>query len=109
MSRRTFTVVFLVVTLLIAGVASFYASSNPDGLEYVAEKTGFIDTAEDHHTADGPLADYQTEGIDNERVSGGLAGIIGSLITLALAGGIFWVVRRRGDGRRVDDRVDERV
>ena len=33
--------------LLVAGVASYYASSHPDGLEHVAEQTGFIDSAED--------------------------------------------------------------
>ena len=31
----------LLVSLLVAGVASYYASCHPDGLEYVAEQTGF--------------------------------------------------------------------
>lgn len=88
----------LVVSLLVAGVASFYASSHPDGLEYVAEKTGFLDSAEDSATADSPLADYGVEGIDDERLSGGAAGVVGSLVVLALAGGLFWVIRRRGAG-----------
>ena len=34
-TRRLFAVA-LVVSLLLAGVASYYASSHPDGLEYVA-------------------------------------------------------------------------
>ena len=33
------------VTLIIAGAVSFFASSNPDGLEYVAEQEGFIDAS----------------------------------------------------------------
>lgn len=116
MSRRTFTIVALLVTLLIAGVGSFYASSHPDGLEFVAEKTGFLDSADEHGTADGPLADYQTKGVDNERLSGGIAGVAGSLVVLALAGALFWVVRRRGhdatDGVETADSdvtVDEQV
>lgn len=97
MKSRKFFVLFLLVSLLVAGVGSFYASSHPDGLEYVAEKTGFIDSAEDSATGDSPLADYGVKGVDNERLSGGLAGVIGCVVVLVLAGGLFLVVRRRDD------------
>jgi hypothetical protein len=96
MSRRALWVTGLVVALLVAGVLSFYASSSPDGLEHVAEQTGFIDSAQEHDAADSPLADYQTRGVDDERLSGGLAGVVGALVVLGLAGGLFWVIRRRG-------------
>ena len=96
MSTRRFFAVALVVTLLVAGVASHYASSHPDGLEHVAEQTGFIDSAEDSATADSPLADYQTSGVDDARISGGLAGVIGVVVMLVLSTGLFWLVRRRG-------------
>lgn len=95
MSRRTFFIVGLVVALLVAGVGSYYASSHPDGLEHVAEQTGFLDTAEDSAAADGPLADYQTSGVTNGRLSGGLAGVLGVLVTLLIAGGAAWLLRRR--------------
>lgn len=91
-----FLVVFLLVSLLVAGFVSFYASSNPDGLEHVAEQTGFLDTAEEHAAGDGPFADYQVTGVEDERLGGGLAGVLGSLVVLALAGGLFWLLRRRG-------------
>ena len=81
MSTRRFFAVALVVSLLVAGVASYYASSHPDGLEYVA---------------DSPLADYQTSGVDDARISGGLAGVIGVVVMLLLSTGLFWLVRRRG-------------
>lgn len=84
-----------VVALLLAGVVSYYASAHPDGLEYVAGKTGFLDSASEHGAADGPLADYGTKGVDNERLSGGLAGVIGTVVVLVLAGGLALVVRRR--------------
>lgn len=96
MRTRAFVLAGLVVALLLAGVASYYASSHPDGLEHVAETTGFIDSADEHPAGDGPLADYQTKGVDDARVSGGLAGVLGVLVTLALAGGIAFAVRRRG-------------
>lgn len=94
---RRFLLVFLLATLLTAGVASYYASSHPDGLEFVAEKTGFLDRAEDSPTASSPLADYSTRGVEDDRVSVGIAGIVGSVLVLALAGGLFWALRRPGD------------
>lgn len=95
MSTKRLFVVGLVVALLIAGVASYYASAQPDGLNYVAEKTGFIDAQETSPTDGGPLAGYETKGVDNPRLSGGLAGALGVLIVLLLAGGLAHVVRRR--------------
>lgn len=96
MRTRTFLLVGVVVTLLVAGVASYYASSHPDGLEHVAEQTGFLDSADDSPTADSPLADYQTSGVDDGRLSGGVAGVVGVALVLVLAGGLAWAVRRRG-------------
>ena len=87
--------VVLVAALLIAGLGSYYASTHPDGLEYVAEQTGFLDHAEDSAAGDSPFADYQTTGVDDARLSGGLAGVIGVLLVLASAAGLFWLVRRR--------------
>ena len=95
MKRKTLLVTGLLLALLIAGVGSFYASGHPDGLEYVAGKTGFLDTAEDSPAGGGPFADYSTKGVDDARLSGGLAGVGGSLLVLVLGGGLFWVLRRR--------------
>jgi len=95
MRSRAFLVTGLIVAVLVAGVASFYASSHPDGLEYVAEKTGFLDSAEDSPTGESPFADYSTKGVEDDRVGGGIAGIVGAVLTLLLAGGLFWALRRR--------------
>ncbi len=103
MKTRTFVLSGLLVALLLAGGLSFYASSHPDGLEYVAEKTGFLDSAEDHAADDGPFADYATKGVDDTRLSGGVAGVTGVLITLVLAGGIGFAVRRRGSHAEATD------
>ncbi len=96
MRTRTFLLTGLLVALLLGGVASYYASNHPDGLVYVAEKVGFLDTADDQPAAaDGPMAGYQVKGVDDPRLSGGLAGVVGIVITLALAGGLALAVRRR--------------
>lgn len=84
----------LVVALMCAGFLSFYASSFPDGLEFVAEEHGFAQTATESVSADGPLADYQIAGIDDVRLSGGLAGVAGSLVVLALSMAVMRAVRR---------------
>lgn len=96
MRTRTFLLAGLVVALLLGGIGSFYASSHPDGLIHVAEKTGFLDSADDSATSDGPMAGYEVKGVDDPRLSGGLAGVVGIVVTLALAGGLALAVRRRG-------------
>lgn len=102
-----FFVGFGIIALLIAGLLSYLASSNPDGLDTVtlngcevtevdgAEQLSgecIAQNARDHALADSPLADY-TLGGNNGLV--GLAGVIGVVVTLALAGGLFWLVRPR--------------
>jgi cobalt/nickel transport protein len=107
MTRRTFFAAAVLLTLLVAGVASYYASSHPDGLEHVAAETGFGDSAEDSAAADSPLADYQTRGVDDERLSGALAGLAGVGLVALLGGGLFWTLRGRSPVTRDDtDRVE---
>jgi cobalt/nickel transport protein len=93
-SNKKFYVGALLVSLLLAGVVSFYASSHPDGLEKVATDIGFIETAEQHTIAEGPLADYGVKGVDNERLSVGLSGVIGVIGTAGIAAGLFYFLRK---------------
>ncbi|KAA1420747.1 cobalt ABC transporter permease [Mumia zhuanghuii] len=79
---------------ITAGIVSFYASGSPDGLEHVAGTQGFLDSATEHRFADWPLADYAVAGIDNARLSGGLAGLVGCAAVLLLAMGIGRMLRR---------------
>jgi cobalt/nickel transport system permease protein len=96
--QRTFSAAVLLFSLLLAGVVSWFASSSPDGLERVAEDKGFSDTARDHDLAGSPLADYGVKGVGDARLRGGLAGVIGVGITLALGSGVFLTLRRRNAG-----------
>ena len=84
-SLKNFYLSFFFVALFLAGVISYYASSNPDGLEKVAEDIGFIGTAQDSAVANSPLSDYGVVGVANERLSVGLSGIIGVIITAILS------------------------
>ena len=109
MRNRTLLLVGLLAALVLAGVVSYYASSEPDGLNRVAGDQGFSRTETDHRAADGPFAGYTTRGVDDGRLSGGLAGIVGTVVVLALAGGLAWGVRRRASGESRDDSSDERT
>ncbi|AEB43219.1 MULTISPECIES: PDGLE domain-containing protein [Micromonospora] len=98
----------LLVALLLAGVVSNFASPHPDGLDSSLREGCTVDAdgeitggscpaqQEKEHEIGGPLADYGIAGIDNELLSTGLSGVLGVLLTFALAGGAFWLVRRRG-------------
>jgi cobalt/nickel transport protein len=93
-STRTLVAAGLLVSLVLAGVVSFYASSSPDGLNRVALDNGFSSSQMSSRTSPGPLAGYETKGVENDRFSGGLAGVLGCLAVLSLSGGLVLVVRR---------------
>ncbi|WP_018333065.1 PDGLE domain-containing protein [Actinomycetospora chiangmaiensis] len=94
---------FLLVALLLAGGASYLASGSPDGLDAVTQ-TGCRETdgalqgwciaqnAGEHASAGSPFADYAVGGDD---ALTGVAGVVGVIATLVVAGGLFWLLRRR--------------
>ncbi len=49
----------------------------------------------EHALSDLPFADYATAGISNETLSLAVAGVVGTVVTLAVAAGIFLAVRER--------------
>ena len=105
MDRRLwwFLGIGLLVALIVAGVLSGFAADDPDGLERVVIDQGFDEATEDHALADSPLADYAVEGVEDERLSTGLAGVIGVAITLVVAGGLFYGMRLYGKARRAKE------
>jgi cobalt/nickel transport protein len=106
-----FFVGFALVALVIAGALSYFADSDPDGLDTATlEGCEVVETdageelvgdciarnSGEHHLADSPLADYSVGGDDRFT---GVAGVVGVLATLLVAGGLFWLLRRRGPTR----------
>ena len=92
---RTFVLGGLLVALVFAAVVSQFAVDDPDGLEKVAEDTGFIEAGGGHSLADSIFADYATAGISNETLSLAVAGIVGTVVTLLVSYGLFIAVRDR--------------
>lgn len=84
----------LIVSLVTAGLISQLASTDPDGLEYVAEREGFAVAEAEHDLADAPLADYGSNLGTDSRLGRGIAGISGVLLTLAVGYVVFRIARR---------------
>ncbi len=82
----------LALAFLLA-VFSPLASAYPDGLEWVAEEHGFIETARE------PLyeiiPDYVFPGISNEALATIVAGIVGTLIVFGVALAVGYTRRKR--------------
>jgi cobalt/nickel transport system permease protein len=85
-------VVGLVIALALA-ILSPLASANPDGLEWVAEQKGFLDTAQG--AVYNIIPDYVLPGIPNEALATILAGILGVILVLGVAMGIGYLRRNR--------------
>lgn len=90
-------VVGIGIALLIT-LFSPFASSEPDGLEKVAENEGFITQAEDAPYE--VIADYVLPWVDNEDLATVLAGIIGVLVVTAVALAAAFVLWRLRGARR---------
>ncbi len=94
----------IAISLLAAGIVSFYASSSPDGLEKVAEQQGFLEQAQDSANATLPTADYAIAGVENERLSVGLSGVLGVAVMIAVGFGLFWLIAK---GRKPAEATQE--
>ncbi len=79
-STRVLVLVGIAVALVMAGVVSRFASSDPDGLTKVSEDHGFAHTGTTH---DGLLT------------YGGESGLVGAVVVLAIVGAAVYLLRRR--------------
>jgi len=90
MSKKTL-MVGIVIALLIAGLAPFLASSNPDGLESAAEKFASAE-GRDYVAFDSPMPDYAIEGMG--KIGEVLAVMIGTLLMAVMAYGAGMVLKK---------------
>ncbi|MCK9352506.1 MAG: PDGLE domain-containing protein [Candidatus Pacebacteria bacterium] len=66
------------ISLFIGGFVSLFASSDPDGLNKVAEEKGFL--GQGSTLFSGAIPDYSFPGIANPDVAKSLAGVIGIVL-----------------------------
>ncbi|MFC3896788.1 PDGLE domain-containing protein [Lentzea rhizosphaerae] len=89
---KKFFIGFAVVSVLIAGVLSYFASGDPDGLDKTVEDTGIAAHAQEHPFAGSTFADYALGGDDKFT---GLAGVLGVIVVLAVSFSLFWFLRKK--------------
>ena len=90
---RMFLLGGLLVAIGLAMLVSGFASSAPDGLNKVAEDHGFAASAKEHLFENGPLAGYAVKGVNSDRLSTALAGLIGVLVTFGVGLALFALLR----------------
>ena len=84
-----------VIAIALVMLAPF-ASGSPDGLERVAEDSGFMSAA-----LSAPysiISDYQLPGVQNEAVATALAGVVGVTAVYLLVAGCAYLLHRRRTG-----------
>ena len=92
----------VLAAVIIAIAAPFLASGNPDGLESAASE---FESAEgkEKETHDSPLPDYSIPGIDDEGLSGVIAIVLGTVVTLmivmALLYGLMKIKRTKKENK----------
>jgi cobalt/nickel transport system permease protein len=96
----------LLIALALA-VASPLASVHPDGLEWVADRQGFLESAQ------GPafklIPSYLFPGISNAALATILAGVLGTLLVFVVALGVAYARRRRSPRRQAETGTDLQV
>jgi hypothetical protein len=97
---RRFLIAGLIVTLVVAVGVSQLSSSDPDGLEYVAEREGLEDSIAEHTFSDFALAEYGENLSDNDVLNTAVAGLIGVVATLTLGYLLFRMMARPRAGAR---------
>ena len=89
---RNLIIAGVIICIVIAVLAPFIASSNPDGLEKSAEQ---ISTTEEGGIYTAPFSDYLIPVLGEGPLSGIVALIIGVLIALGLGYIAALILRRR--------------
>ena len=95
---RLFIAGGLLVAIGLAMLVSGFASGSPDGLNKVAEDHGFAANAKEHLFENGPLAGYAVKGVNGDRLSTGISGLIGVLVTFGIGLALFALLRAMRSG-----------
>ncbi len=91
--RRWWWVLGLAVAVAVVVVLAPLASTDPDGLNRVAEDHGFMGAAQD--ALYSIIPGYEFPGIDDPAVSKVVSGLVGVAIVFAVMVGVGWLIRRR--------------
>ncbi|HIH64911.1 PDGLE domain-containing protein [Methanothermobacter thermautotrophicus] len=90
---KKFMTAGIIIALIIAVLAPFLASPNPDGLESTAEKV--MPNPETEPVLESPLPDYTLPALGDSPFGGVVSMVIGTILVLAIAYGVGAVFRGR--------------
>jgi cobalt/nickel transport protein len=88
-------IIGLVISLILAGAISLFASGWPDGLEKVASDNGFIEKGDIEPVFGAPMPDYLWPNVKSETVATSLAGICGTLLVFSFGFGLAKTLKRK--------------
>jgi hypothetical protein len=93
-NRKTI-ILALIISIAVVVLAAAFASSHPDGLEWVARRLGFLGQAEEASSVSAPMPDYTISAIKFPFWSSLAAGTIGVGAVFLVTYLIGRLVRRR--------------
>ena len=94
MNRKTITIA-LIISIAVVVLAAAFASSHPDGLEWVARRLGFLGRAEETGPVSAPMSDYAISAIKSPFWSSLAAGSIGVSTVFLIAYLVGRLLKRR--------------
>ncbi|NYB52120.1 MAG: PDGLE domain-containing protein [Methanobacteriaceae archaeon] len=96
-ANRNLLIGGLAIALIIAIIAPFLASSNPDGLESTAES---LEVPESEPVMQSPLPDYAIPGMEENPLGGVIALVVGTILVLLVALGLAKVLAKKNGNEK---------
>ena len=101
------SIIAILIILIIAMGLSLLASSYPDGLEKIAGRYGFSDSAiEIFPEGLFLIPDYVFRGVENEYLQTSLAGLLGIIIISGIFG-LIYLLNRVVNKKHIKDRAEK--
>jgi len=82
----------ILIAVLIAVLAAFFASRNPDGLDKVSNVLGFAGSAKENIAV---MKDYEINILGQNKVSSAVAGIIGVFVVFGIFEIVYYIFRQK--------------
>lgn len=100
MENKQIYIGIFVIALIICVLSPFLASGDPDGLEASAENIGqthkqAANALEAEQVVSPVMPDYTLEGMEDNPLVGVVCLIIGAIMTVALAYGVFYFITKK--------------
>jgi cobalt/nickel transport protein len=90
----------LAIAIIIAVLAPFLASNNPDGLESTA---GSLEVPESEAAYQAPLTDYALPGMEDNPFGGVISLVLGTVLVLVVALGLAKLIGKKNKNGQNED------